>query len=294
MSPEDPELGFVSQPDLMPTAVASAVGYRMSTPLPQIHRGLPSPTLTFIVSLARPIVTGDTVEHARSDRAYRNRVIISGLHTRPAYIDQSGVEAGLQLGVRPLAARALFRVPAAELRALTTEGAEVLGGRVDELQERLVEAPDWSSRFRLMRDHLRASVDAAVRPEPRPEVAEAWRWIARMGGAGSMAGLARHVLLSQRQLNSLFRAEFGLSPKAMSRLVRFHRARQLVAARAVGDGPDLSTIAQRCGYYDHAHLDRDFRAYVGTSPTGWLAEERQNIQAGSCDAGTDWDHEHHS
>lgn len=279
--------GFVSRPALAPEVVASAVGYRMSTPVGEIHRGLPSPTLTFIVSLERPIVTGESVDHARSAEAYRNQVIVSGLHTRPAYIDQQGVEAGLQLGVRPLAARALFGVPAAELRSLTTEGAEVLGGPVTELQEQLIEAVDWSTRFVIMRDFLRRRTATAGRPEPRPEVAEAWRWIAHTGGTGSMTGLAQHVLLSQRQLSSLFRAEFGLSPKALSRLVRFHRARQLVAARAVGGGEDLSTIAHRCGYFDHAHLVREFQSYVGTSPTGWLAEEHQNIQAGSTGAGAD-------
>ena len=287
MVSEDTALGFVSEPALMPATVASAVGYRMSTPDREIHRGLPSPTLTFIVSMARPIVTGESVDHARSAAAYRNQVIVSGLHTRPAYIDQQGVEAGMQLAVRPLAARALFGVPAAELRDLTTEGADVLGGPVIELQERLIETADWASRFAIMADFLRARIDDAGQSQSRPEVAEAWRWIVRMGGAGSMPGLARHVLLSQRQLSTLFRAEFGLSPKALSRLVRFHRARDLVAARTDG-GQDLSTIAQRCGYYDHAHLVRDFQSYVGTSPTGWLAEEHQNIQAGSVGAGADW------
>lgn len=280
--------GFVSRPGLAPDVVASAVGYRMSTPEPEIHRGLPSPTLTFIVSLARPIVTGESVDHARSTDAYRNQVILSGLHTRPAYIDQQGIESGMQLAVRPLAARALLGLPAAELRNLTTEGADVWGAPITQLQERMIEAADWSSRFTIMAEFLQRSMATDRCAAPRPEVAEAWRWIAHTGGTGSMTGLARHVLLSQRQLTTLFRAEFGLSPKAVSRLVRFHRARQLVVARAGGADADLATIAHRCGYYDHAHLVRDFQAYVGTSPTGWLAEEHQNFQAGSGDAGTDW------
>lgn len=290
MVADDPERSaFVSRPDLAPGLVASAVGYRTVTPEPEIHRGLPSPSLTFVISLARPVVTGESVEHATSPSAYRNHVIISGLHTRPAYIDQRGTDAGLQLALRPLAARRVLGLPAGELRQLTTEGADVLGAGITRLRERLVETDDWSARFALLAEYLAGRTAGDRHSEPRPEVAEAWRWITRTGGTGSMTDLAGHVLLSQRQLSTLFRAEFGLAPKALSRLVRFHRARRLVSARGTPAGADLSSIAQRCGYYDHAHLVRDFQSYTGTSPTGWLREEHQNIQAGDRVPGTDWE-----
>lgn len=277
---------FIAEPALMPQVAASAVGYRMSTPAQEIHRGLPSPTLTFIISLARPIVTGESVDHARSPEAYRNDVIVSGLHTRPAYIDQQGDEAGLQLAIRPTAARALFGLPTAELRSLTTEGTDVLGRPVAELRDQLIEASTWGERFDVMQAFLRSRVGAEPSSTPRAEMTEAWREIARTGGTISMTALARHVLLSQRQLNALFRAEFGISPKAASRLTRFDRTRQLITA---ADGSeDLSRIAQRCGYYDHSHLVREFREFVGASPTAWLTEERQNIQAGSAGGRADY------
>ena len=44
--------------------------------------------------------------------------------------------------------------------------------------------------------------------------------------------------------------------------------------------PALSDVAHACGYYDHAHLVRDFQAFLGCSPTTWLDEEFRNIQAG--------------
>lgn len=274
---------FVATRGLPAEAVRSAVGYRGTMPAPVLHRGLPSPSLTFIFSLDEPVVAGYSPEHATGPDAYRNDIVVGGLHTIPAYIAQPRVQTGIQLAVRPLASRGLFGVPAGELRTLTTEGSDVLGREAVRMRAQLAEAEDWGARFALLRRYLGERLGRpSCGGRPRAEVAEAWRWLAWHRGTGSVHELSRHVMLSQRQLTTLFRAEFGLTPKAVSRLMRFEHARQRIAdATAGGAVWDLAAIAHDCGYYDHSHLVRDFREYVGTSPTRWLAEERENIQVGT-------------
>lgn len=272
---------FVDGSGLLPGAVSSVTGYRSTDATPTLHRGLPSPTLTFIFSLDSPIVAGMSPQQAEGADAYRNDVVVGGLHTRPAYIAQPRVQTGIQLAVRPLASRALFGVPAAELgTSLISEGVDVLGPRAQHVREALAEADSWSRRFGILRQYLRHRL--AVQQDgsgPRPEAVEAWKWLARSRGTGSMDGLARHVLLSRRQLGAVFHAEFGLSPKAAARLMRFENARRRVIRATLTGEHDIAAIAQTCGYYDHSHLVRDFRQYVGTSPTQWLAEELPNVQA---------------
>jgi AraC-like DNA-binding protein len=96
-----------------------------------------------------------------------------------------------------------------------------------------------------------------------------------------MDALARHVYLSPRQLRSLFQRELGIGPKQAARLMRFDLTRQRLARQVAAGVPvNLSELAQRGGYSDHPHLTAEFGRFAGVSPSGWVEEERRNIQAG--------------
>ncbi|MEV0264746.1 helix-turn-helix domain-containing protein [Streptomyces sp. NPDC050617] len=276
----------------LPGGVISAVGYRAVRPGQEatrpLHRGLPSPYLTLIFSLDGPVTSGATPDQARGSDAISTDIVVGGLHHGPAYVVQPAYETGIQLAVHPLAARALLGLPAAELTGqLVTHGTDVLGRDAADLRRRLAEAPGWDARFAALAGYLETQLAThGDRPQPRPEVAEAWTWLARHRGAGTLRGLAAHVALSERRLSTLFRAETGATPKQAARLMRFEHAKaSIVRATAAGDGPDLARMAAACGYYDHSHLVRDFHQYTGLSPSAWLAEECRNIQAGGHDNG---------
>lgn len=261
-------------------AVASMVGYRQQGVRQRLHRGLPSPYLTFVVALDTPVVVG---EYEADPEPVSAHGMLGPLATRPAYIDQPPDQVGVQLAVHPFAARWLLGVPASRLPGLALDLRDVVGPSISGLQARLGDTDDWRTRFAAVGAYLAerartASGAAAVRP--RPEVVEGWRWITARGGCGRVDDLARHVALSPRRLRAVFVDELGFGPKALSRLVRFDRAVGLVRDQAVDPVGSLADVAVRAGYADHAHLDREFQALAGTTPTGWVDEERRNIQAG--------------
>ena len=114
------------------------------------------------------------------------------------------------------------------------------------------------------------------------EVGRAWCRLLSAGGRCSVSGLADETGWSERHLRGRFRDETGLTPKAAARVIRFDRARRMLQHRAAaGTGlPPLADLAADCGYYDQAHLAREFRELAGCPPSAWLAEEFRNVQAG--------------
>jgi AraC-like DNA-binding protein len=225
--------------------------------------------------------------------------LAGGLHTTPALITHPGRQSGIQLALSPLGARALLGRPAGELAGIDVDGSEVLGAVALELHGRLREARSWPARFALLDQILldHADLDQQV----APDIAEAWRLLTRSGGTIQAGELARRVGWSPRYLQRRLLAETGLTPKAAARVTRFDRARRTLlrqaATRARGQdgarpgGGTLASLAAGCGYYDQAHLAREFRDLAGCPPSTWLAEEFRNVQSGPDPQDGDWDHE---
>jgi AraC-like DNA-binding protein len=258
--------------------VAAVVGYRQEGMAPGLHRGLPSPFLTLIVTVDEPLEIAAQVDPTRPPDRYD--ALLGGLHTRPALIAHQGRQFGVQISLTPFGARALLAMPAAELAALDGHLTEMLGPAGAELIERFRAAPDWPGRFAAVEHvllRLRRDDDGAP-----PEVREAWRLTTAAAGRLRVAEIAHRVGWSDRHLLHRFRAETGLTPKEAARVARFDRARRALAARAARGGPpDLAALAAAAGFYDQAHLTRDWRAFSGLPPSRWLAEEFGFVQDGT-------------
>ena len=180
--------------------------------------------------------------------------------------------------------------------------AEAVLGRVcAELRDRVRGASGWPERFAVLDEILLRQLLAQSRlaggseiHQPggvagpvAPEVLWSWRQLLRTGGSVRVADLAAGTGWSGRHLASRFRAEIGLTPKAAARVIRFDRARKLLVSRlggangGDGGGCGLADLAADTGYFDQAHLAREFRALAGVPPSQWLAEEFRNVQAGN-------------
>jgi AraC-like DNA-binding protein len=263
--------------------VAGYSGYRQAGVAPAVHRGLPSPYLTVIFTLDDPM---DVTAHPDAAQpGDRYDTLVGGLHTAPALITHEGRQSGVQVAMSPLGARALLGVPAGELTSLDFHGADVLGPLAAQLRERLQAGATWPRRFEILNELLLARARAsgcgpAAEPGISREVRYGWQALLRTGGRISVAQLAADTGWSDRHLRAKFRQEIGLTPKAAARVVRFDRARRRLVDRVrAGGRPDLAELAADGGYYDQAHLDREFTALAGCSPTAWLDREFRYVQA---------------
>jgi AraC-like DNA-binding protein len=254
------------------------IGYRQEGVPPYLHRGLPSGHLTLIISLAGPLVvagpgslTPPFPEVGPPSRGWlESSATVAGLHAAPAVIRHDGHQFGVQIELTPLGARALLGLPAAELATTVVGLGDVLGPRAAELRERLAEAGDWPGRFTVL-DRLlgRLAANGTYREGP-PAVARAWQRLVEARGAVRVRDLAAEVGWTRRHLATSFQDELGLSPKLAARVLRFERAVRLLR----GDGGrGLADVAGAAGYFDQAHLTRDWKEFAGCTPSTWVSEE---------------------
>jgi transcriptional regulator GlxA family with amidase domain len=136
------------------------------------------------------------------------------------------------------------------------------------LREQLCTAATADARFAVLESFLRsrlagqreghAAVPLALAQLVRPKV--------------SIRDVAASVNLSWRRLIEVFTAEVGMTPKRMSRVLRFQRACQLARQSRVCD---WGRVAQACGYFDQSHLIHDIRELSGFSPVQLLEASQQ-------------------
>ena len=247
------------------------VGYRLTGFAPGLHRGLPSRHMTLIVSIGPSIDVVAQTDRTQAPASYG--CVVGGLQASPALISHSGHQEGVAIELTPLGSRTLFGMPARELWNTSLECADVTGTPGRELWERLQGTEDWGQRFAVCDQVLTRLVGG---DGVAGELRHAWQGLVRSGGTVPIRSLAEDVGWSRQHLARRFTGEFGLGPKLAARVVRFERARRMLQST-----PSFVTIAQvaaSCGYYDQAHLDRDFVELAGCSPTAWLADELPFVQ----------------
>ncbi|OZG70725.1 hypothetical protein BTA51_24370 [Hahella sp. CCB-MM4] len=78
-----------------------------------------------------------------------------------------------------------------------------------------------------------------------------------------LQSLVEEIGVDIRQLQRLFKKQMGMSPKKLVKLLRADVARKMLT-----NSQTLSCleITYRCGYYDQAHFNREFKNIYGVTP----------------------------
>ena len=229
--------------------VRSIEGFDESTPRP-VRRVEPAAADAVIIfGFGDPVVVRSS--HSAAGTALSSFFV--PLRDRPLYVDFDGTQAGVQATLTPLGARAVLGAPLDEIDG-AADVADVLVG-FDGLADRLHATRSWVERCKTVEATLTARIAGST--VPSPQLAASWRAIA---AGESVQAAADGVGWTRQHLHRRFTREFGHAPKVVHRLVRFGRAAELIGSTSLAD------VAARSGYYDQAHLAREFSAFAGCSP----------------------------
>ena len=193
-------------------------------------------------------------------------------------LDLTGAETIAVVGTMTRATtydpRAIVRLAAVRFRP--GGAAPFLKAPAHELTDRVVTPDDVGAKwlaevFREAREDPRQAIAVlegcllnrlGVIRKPDPLIAHA---AARLFGRApsSIAELSREMGFSRQHLGRLFRSQVGISPKQLARVARLQRA---CGALLTASRQNSAELASQLGYFDQAHMARDFRTLAGVNP----------------------------
>ena len=258
-------LHYVERPAPAPLAAAIECVWSVSDRVARIARPPDR-----VIPDGRPeliVHRGDRYRRLVDGRPVRQpAAFLAGTLSRPWIVQAPPRVATIGVRLRPGGFTALFgaslagtadrEVPLAELPApVTALVAAIRGARGPASALRAAEA--W------LLAHAAAHLPGGR--VPAPACAGVVRAIHRRRGRVGVEALAAAVGLPRRRLERLFRRETALSPKQYIRIVRLTALLERLAAP---DRDRLIDVALDAGYFDQAHMARDFKALTERRATG--------------------------
>jgi AraC-like DNA-binding protein len=182
---------------------------------------------------------------------------IAGPDTRARVVALAPGSRLVGVRLRPGVAGAVLGLPASELRDISSDAADVLGGEVAAgLLESLAAGQDPHALLR------RAVARRGVR-EPDPLVLAAVRALGRP--RARVGVVAVELGVSSRQLQRRISDAVGYGPKVLARVLRFR------GLQALSPAP-LVELALDAGYADQAHMTAEVTELAGVSPVRFLKD----------------------
>jgi len=223
-------------------------------PSTQPERILPDGCVELILNFGAPFSQHDDGRFELQPRSF-----LAGQMTGPILISPTGPVQLLGIRFHPGGTLPFLRVP---LHEITDEVVD-LGGLSSKLERELLQVTSLASslqeRTAAVENFLNAQL---LKGDQDFRLMRLASRIVETGGLVSVDRLANDAGVSSRQLERRFLREVGLGPKLLGRIIRFQQV-----FRAVEQSNSAwAGIAIECGYYDQAHLIRDFNQFARQTP----------------------------
>lgn len=177
---------------------------------------------------------------------------------------------------KPGGAYPFLRLPLHKLHNRFVPLDAIWGHAAGDVREQLYAAPTIQAGFDLLERLLLACLaDGCHGSNGHMAVRYCVAEIARQHGALSIRALSEGSGISQNHLLTQFKRMVGLAPKELACLSRLRHALYTTEIIDLAQRVDWARIAKQTGYYDQAHLHKDFMAHLGLNPTDYMQLRRR-------------------
>jgi AraC-like DNA-binding protein len=247
-----------------PPPLAGSVGYLWSltdAPAHARERVVPSGTVEIVFNLHEDELRIQRPGASGEGPARFGGALVSGPYGRAFGVETRAHASIVGVHFEPGGAPGILGLPASELADRHVALQDLWGPRAGEVHDRLRAARSTAERFRILEHALAGRLSRAA--GMRGEVAFGLERLETPGAA--IGALARQVQLSPRRFIQLFTERVGMTPKRYARVRRFQRA----LARMSDGSRTWAQVAFDSGYFDQAHLCRDWTEFTGLSPAAF-------------------------
>ena len=247
-----------------------------------------------VPSIEVPLLLNFGASHRRLDTSgskewtARDGMWVVGLHDTHQLTEAAGERHFMVVRFTPMGAHLFLGLPMHLIanEALHLESIDPALARV--VMSRIGVARTWAARFAAMEALIAERVAEAAIPRSIDSI---WRRLVATEGRVALGSLAAEMDCSHRTLIARFRTCVGFPPKKIAKLLRFNRAmrsldklsrteanepasKPYIEADEVGHRDkgsiEWADLAADCGYFDQAHLIKDFSAFAGRTPAAFL------------------------
>jgi AraC-like DNA-binding protein len=184
---------------------------------------------------------------------YPPRVRLVGVHFKP-------------WGMSPF-----IDVPASELRDRWVPVDAVWRRALDRIRNQVGDLGSATAALRALEEELRARL-AGTPGRGLDLVRHTGRQLEKFHGAVPVDALTEAAGVSGNHLAAQFKSHVGVTPKRVARIYRF--ARLILSVDGLRP-VDWAEFAHTAGYFDQAHLGKEFKDFTGHTPTEFLALRRR-------------------
>jgi AraC-like DNA-binding protein len=263
--------------------------------MPLHERHLPTLEVAIVLNFAAPHRIIDPSDPERTTE-HRNAWLVALQHRHRIH-EAFGARDFMVIRLTPIGTQMLLGSPM-DLLTDRTLALEDLDSRFSRLLTGHAEAThDWAARFDIVEGLIAERLASA--PTPPACLLHSWRMLQESPNDVDLARLPEEFGCSRRRLIAQFHTYFGMAPKTIARISRFHLA--VAAVHRVGRRDPLSyaegkpyldcqaagtvrtatqtairwaDLALGCGYYDQPHFINEFRSFSGLSPLEFLRRTR--------------------
>jgi AraC-like DNA-binding protein len=220
-----------------------------------------NPCVDLVINLGDPF----TLETFGDSQRVERGATLHGPRPATTFLRREGELLLLGARFKHGAAASMLPYPVKELEQRHVPFRDLLHESADELFEQVRSGGQPAEQLRRLESGLGKILGRLKKPDAM--VRKAVKLIAQHQGDLEVSAMAELLGVSRQTVKHKFDQHVGVSPKLFGKLRRFQTVLRRLANLSK---PDWTKLAQESGYYDQAHLIREFNHFTGFSPQKFL------------------------